>query len=68
MTKSRTNPLNPGEAKLLSSRVYDLSDVSAKAALYGVVHNLTLRVNVNADLFSEILEDALKYDFTLKRS
>jgi hypothetical protein len=68
MTKSRTNPLNPGEAKLLNARIYDLGEVSAKAALYGIVRNLSLRVNVNADLFSEILEDALKYDIATKRS
>lgn len=53
--------LNPGEAKTLKARVYDLSELAAKQALYGIVQVLSFKVNVSRSMFEEVIDDAEKY-------
>lgn len=53
--------LNPGEAKALKARVYDLSELAAKQALYGFIQILSFKVNVSRSMFEEVIEDAVKY-------
>ena len=53
--------LNPGEGKMLKARVYDLSELAAKQALYGIIQVLAFKVNVSRSMFEEIIDDAEKY-------
>jgi hypothetical protein len=57
----RPTVLNPGEAKVLKARVYDLSELAAKQALYGIVQVLSFKVNVSRSMFEEVIDDAEKY-------
>jgi hypothetical protein len=53
--------LNPGEAKVLKARVYDLSELASKQALYGIIQILSFKVNVSRSMFEEVIDDAVKY-------
>lgn len=53
--------LNPGEAKELKARVFDLSELATKQALYGIIQVLSFRANVTRTMFEEIIDDASKY-------
>jgi hypothetical protein len=52
---------NPGEAKLFKAKVYDLSELGAKQALYGIIQILSFKVNVSRPMFEEVVDDAVKY-------
>ena len=54
--------LNPGEVKELKARVFDLSELATKQALYGIIQILSFRINVSRNMFQEIIEDAVKYN------
>lgn len=54
-------PLNPGEAKALKARIYDLSEVAAKQALYGLVQVLSCKPNIRRSFFEVCVDDAAKY-------
>lgn len=58
--------LKPGEAKILKARVYDLSELAAKQALYGIIQVLSLKVNVSRSIFEEVIDDAEKYSVIKK--
>ena len=53
---------NPGEAKVLKARVYDLSGLAAKQALYGIIQILSFRVNMSRSMFEGVIEDSVKYN------
>ena len=53
--------LNPGEARALKARVYDLSEVAAKQALYGIIQILSFKVNMSRSMFEEVIDDSVKY-------
>lgn len=52
---------NPGEAKMFKARVYDLSELAAKQALYGIIQILSFKVNVSRSMFEDVIDDAVKY-------
>ena len=52
---------NPGEAKVFKAQVYDLTELAAKQALYGIIQILSFRVNVSRSMFEEVIDDAGKY-------
>lgn len=60
MSKDKQYPMNPGEAKVLKATIYDLSELAAKQALYGIVQILSLKIHLNRYHFEEILDDARK--------
>ena len=53
--------LNLGEAQILKARVYDLSELAVKQALYGIIQILSFKVNVSRSMFEEVIDDASKY-------
>lgn len=53
--------MNAGEASVLKARIYDLSDVAAKQALYGLVQVLSCRANISRAFFESCVDDAAKY-------
>jgi hypothetical protein len=61
MDKNAHTPLNPMEARDVKAAVYDLSEVSAKQLLYGVIQILSLKNSIIKEQFLEILDDAKKY-------
>lgn len=65
--KLPTVHLNPGEAKVLKARVYDLSELGAKQALYGIIQILSFKVNVSRSMFEDIIDDSVKYSETKGR-
>jgi hypothetical protein len=52
---------NPGEAKLFKATVYDLSELAAKQALYGIIQVLSFKVNMSRSMFEDVMDDAVKY-------
>jgi hypothetical protein len=52
---------NPAEARALKARVYDLSELAVKQALYGIIQILSVRANLPRPIFEEIIDDATKY-------
>ena len=54
--------LNPGEAKVLKAQVYDLSELAAKQALYGIIQILSFKVNMSRSMFEDVIDDAVKYN------
>ena len=52
---------NPGEAKMFKARVYDLSELAAKQALYGIIQIFSFKVNVSRSMFEEVIDDGAKY-------
>jgi len=58
---ARPIPLNPGEAKVLKAQVYDLSELAAKQALYGIIQVLSFKGNVSRPQLEEVIDDATKY-------
>lgn len=60
-TRVKVIPLNPGGAKELKAQVYDLTELAAKQALYGIVQALSFRANITSIMFKEIIDDAVKY-------
>ena len=62
ITGMRVVPLNPGEAKTLKARVYDLSGLAAKQALYGIIQILLFKVNISRSMFEEVIDDSVKYN------
>jgi hypothetical protein len=67
MTRRRTNPLNPGEAKDLTTKIDNLSEIAARSALFGIVTALSYHAHLAIDYFSDIINDATKYDTMLKK-
>jgi len=61
MERKTLHPLNPGEAKTLKAAVYDLSELAAKQALYGIVQVLSFKPRISTDTLKEIIDDARKY-------
>jgi len=60
MTREKQYPLNPGEAMVLKATIYDLSEIAAKQALYGIVQILTFRPQLHRKHLEEIVNDAKK--------
>jgi hypothetical protein len=60
--KVMVRPLNPGEAHTLKARAYDLSELAAKQALYGIIQVLSVKSNVSRRIFEEVIDDAEKYN------
>jgi hypothetical protein len=58
---------NPGEAKVFKAKVYDLSELAAKQALYGIIQILSFKVNVSRSMFEEVIDDSVKYSETKGR-
>lgn len=67
MSREKTYPINPGEAKLLKAAIYDLSEGAAKQALYGIVQILGLTPNMRRRVFEEIIADATKLTVAKKK-
>ena len=61
MERKTLHPLNPGEAKTLKAAIYDLAELAAKQALYGVVQLLSFKPRISREEFQEIIDDARKY-------
>jgi hypothetical protein len=61
ISKVPVRPLNPGEAHTLKARAYDLSELGAKQALYGIIQVLSFKVNVSRSMFEDVIDDAEKY-------
>lgn len=62
MAKKARTPFNPMEARDVKAAVYDLSELSAKQLLYGVIQILSFKSSIIKEQFLEILDDAKKYN------
>jgi len=60
-------PLSQSESKMLKARVYDLSEIAAKQALYGIIDFMSTRVKLPRRAFEEIIDDAVKYNDIKKK-
>jgi hypothetical protein len=54
------NPLNPGQAKMLRATIYDLSELSAKQILYGIVQFFSVKTSLSLKHFEGAVDDARK--------
>jgi len=68
MERKTVHLLNPGEAKTLKAAVYDLSELAAKQALYGIVQVLSFNHKISREEFQEIIDDARKYSDLSKKT
>jgi hypothetical protein len=60
MTRQKQYPINPAEAHTLKAAIYDLSDLAAKQALYGILKMLSIKAHLNRIHFEEVIDDARK--------
>jgi hypothetical protein len=59
MVKFRS--FNHEEAAALKAKAYDLSELGAKQALYGIIQVLSFKGNISGPQFKEVIDDASKY-------
>lgn len=52
---------NRGEAKMFKAKVYDMSELAVKQALYGIIQILSFKVNVSRSMFEQVIDDAFEY-------
>lgn len=60
MTREKRYPINPGQAHAIKATIYDLSELAAKQALYGIVQTLSRKGQCRTIDFQEIIDDARK--------
>ncbi|MDP2362675.1 MAG: hypothetical protein Q8M94_02775, partial [Ignavibacteria bacterium] len=60
-------PIYQDEARILKAQVYDLSEIAAKQALFGIIQVLTLKTSITQAQFKEILDGAGKYYQAIKK-
>ena len=68
MAREKVFPIYPDEARTLKALVYDLSEMGAKQALWGMIQILSLKTSITQAQFKEVLDDAAKYCQTKKQS
>jgi hypothetical protein len=65
--KSPLVHLNLEEARALKAQVFDMSELSAKQALYGIIQVYSLKVNMSGSMFLNLIDDSVKYSEAVKR-